>query len=103
VSWRAGRAAAIIGDRKAGDGGAMAQVIIRNLDEAVVERHRARARARGISLEQELRELLTRAARPELGGLIEEMRRIRARTRPPRDGLPAKTAAELIREDRDGR
>jgi plasmid stability protein len=103
VSWRAGRAAAIIGDRKAGDGGAMAQVIIRNLDEAVVERHRARARARGISLEQELRELLTRTARPEQDLYLAEMRRIRAMTPQPVPGQRWVSAEELVREDRDSR
>lgn len=40
----------------------MAQVLIRQLDERVVEALRARARARGLSLEQSLRELLTAAA-----------------------------------------
>jgi plasmid stability protein len=40
----------------------MAQVLIRQLDERVVEALRARARARGVSLEQSLRELLMAAA-----------------------------------------
>ena len=34
----------------------MGQVIVRNLDDAVIETHRKRAKARGVSLEQELRE-----------------------------------------------
>jgi len=44
----------------------MAQVIVRRLDERVVEAHRRHARARGVSLEQELRDVLTRAAPPAL-------------------------------------
>ena len=40
----------------------MAQVLIRQLDERVVKTLRARARSRGVSLKQSLRELLTAAA-----------------------------------------
>ena len=36
----------------------MAQVLIRNLDEATVETYREKAKLKGISLEQELRNLL---------------------------------------------
>lgn len=36
----------------------MAQVLIRNLDEDTVESYRQKARIRGVSLEQELRDLL---------------------------------------------
>jgi predicted nucleic acid-binding protein/plasmid stability protein len=42
----------------------MGQVIVRNLDETVIAEHRRRARARGVSLEQQLREVLSEAARP---------------------------------------
>lgn len=40
----------------------MAQVLIRQLDEQVVERLRQQAKQRGVSLEQSLRELLTKTA-----------------------------------------
>lgn len=40
----------------------MAQVLIRQLDDQVVERLRQQAKQRGISLEQSLRNLLTRIA-----------------------------------------
>ncbi|MBM5800446.1 MAG: hypothetical protein FJ077_06315 [Cyanobacteria bacterium K_DeepCast_35m_m2_023] len=40
----------------------MAQVLIRQLDEQVVERLRQQAKQRGMSLEQSLRELLTKTA-----------------------------------------
>lgn len=43
--------------------GAMAQILIRQLDEQVVAILREQARSRGVSLEQSLRELLTAAAR----------------------------------------
>jgi plasmid stability protein len=39
-------------------GTVMGQVLVRNLADEVIETHRARAKARGISLEQELREVL---------------------------------------------
>jgi plasmid stability protein len=40
----------------------MAQVLIRNVPDEVIEAHRKRAKAHGQSLEQELRNLIERAA-----------------------------------------
>jgi plasmid stability protein len=40
----------------------MAQVLIRNISDEVIEAHRARAKVRGRSLEQELRSLIESAA-----------------------------------------
>jgi plasmid stability protein len=77
----------------------MAQVIIRNLDDAVLERHRERARERGHSLEQELRELLTRAAPLSVEEKLAVSDRIRAMTPP---GSRPK-GEDLIRKDRDTR
>ena len=77
----------------------MAQVLIRQLDDQVVAALRARARARGVSLEQSLRDLLTAAAR-ESESLREELARLRATT--PAAGRSLDVAA-LIRQDRDGR
>ncbi len=77
----------------------MAQVLIRQLDDQVVAILRARARSRGVSLEQSLRDLLTAAAR-ESDSLREELARLRATT--PVAGRSLDVAA-LIREDRDGR
>ena len=79
----------------------MAQVIIRNIDDAVIEKLRERARAKKQSLEQTLREVLTDAARPSRAELLAEMARIRAMTPPrPKD---APTVVELIRQGRDER
>jgi plasmid stability protein len=75
----------------------MGQVLVRNLADEVIERHRARAKARGVSLEQELREVLRRAARPTQDELLEEMARCRALT-PARHRTPAE---DIIREVRD--
>jgi antitoxin FitA len=75
----------------------MGQVLVRNLADEVIERHRARAKARGVSLEQELREVLRRAARPTKDELLDEMARCRALT-----PLAHRTPAEaIIREVRD--
>lgn len=79
----------------------MAQVVIRNLDESVVERLKARAAAEQKSLEQKLRDILTEAARPSRAELLAELDRIRAMTPPHPPGAPL--AEDLIREDRDSR
>ncbi len=75
----------------------MASVTVRNLDEAVVEALKERARANNRSLEGELRQILTDAARrvsgPDLRALAE---RIAAKT-PDR---PQTERTTLLREDR---
>jgi plasmid stability protein len=79
----------------------MAQVVIRNIDDAVIETLRERARAKKQSLEQTLRQVLTDAARPSRAELLAEIGRIRAMTPPrPKD---APTMVELIRQGRDER
>ena len=77
----------------------MGQVIVRKLDDAVISAHKRRAKARGVSLEQQLRDVLAEAAKPSREEMVAEMRRIRAMTPkgPPID------STELIREDRDSR
>jgi len=42
----------------------MGQVIVRNLTDEVIIPHKRRAAARGVSLEQQLRDVLAEAARP---------------------------------------
>ena len=69
----------------------MGQVIVRKLDDAVITAHKQRARARGVSLEQQLRDVLAEAARPSREELIADLRRIRAMTSaraPPRQYRP---------------
>jgi plasmid stability protein len=77
----------------------MAQVLIRNLSNDVVERLKRRAEVKGHSLEQELREIVTAAA-PLSGrervAIIDHFQAL-ANRRPKRD------ATDLIREDRDRR
>jgi plasmid stability protein len=75
----------------------MAQVLIRNIPDAVVEAHRARAKAHGRSLEQELRNVIERAApyapeeRLAVAEWFQSLTPVGDRSDP----------ATLIREDRD--
>ncbi|MCC7045122.1 MAG: hypothetical protein IT562_00275 [Alphaproteobacteria bacterium] len=79
----------------------MAQVVIRNIDDAVIERLRKRAKAQRQSLEQTLRDALAAAAKPTRVELLREMARIRAMTPPRPKGAPS--LEKLIREGRAGR
>jgi plasmid stability protein len=81
----------------------MGQVIVRTLDDEVIETHRRRAKARGVSLEQELRDVLGQAARPTKEELLQEMREIAAMTPELPPGRKRTPAWKLIREDRDSR
>lgn len=81
----------------------MGQVIVRNLADEIIEQHRARAKAHGVSLEQELRDVLAAAARPSRDEVLAAMDRIRAANRPPPPGTRWPTGEEMIREDRDSR
>jgi antitoxin FitA len=78
---------------------AMAQVIVRNLDEEVVSSLKFKAKLHGHSLEQELREILKRAAELTTEEKLALVDRIRAMT-PKRLETDS---ADLIREDRDTR
>jgi plasmid stability protein len=77
----------------------MGQVLIRNLDDSVIAALRARAASRGLSLEAELRDALTRAATHPRAAIAAELAAVRAMT--PRG--PRRPAEELVRESRDER
>jgi plasmid stability protein len=80
----------------------MGQVIIRNIEDRVLERLKGRAASQHKSLEQSLRDLLTEAAKPHPADLLAEAERIRAMSKPDKNArFP--TAEELIREARDSR
>jgi plasmid stability protein len=58
----------------------VAQVLVRNLDAAVVERLKARAKAKGRSLQDELHDIVSRAAEPasdedDLVGFFDRLRK----------------------------
>ena len=80
----------------------MAQVVIRNIEDRVLERLRGRAASQHKSLEQSLREILVEAAKPHPADLLAEAERIRALSK-PRSSADFPTAEEMIREARDSR
>lgn len=57
----------------------MAQVLIRNIDDDTLEALRARAKLRGVSLEQELRDIVRAAAPLSATEKVEISRRLRQR------------------------
>ena len=79
------------------------QVVIRNIEDSVLERLKARAVAQRKSLEQSLRDLLSEAAKPSRTELIADLERIRAMTPPHKPEATYPAAEEVIREDRDAR
>src|SRR5262249_20307314 len=81
----------------------MGQVVIRNIDDQVLQRLKERAAAERKSLEQSLREILTQAARPSRAELLAEVDRIRSVIAERNRGVRYPTVEQLIREDRDSR
>ena len=78
----------------------MARLIIRNLDNEIIQRLKQRARQQGLSLEELVRRILANAAKPTEQEIVDEMHRIRAMS-PPITEPPF--GWQLIREDRDRR
>jgi antitoxin FitA len=77
----------------------MGQVLIRGVDDVVLQSLRERAVEHGRSLEAELRQVLTEAARKPRAALLRELAAIRALT-------PAGSrilAEDFVREGRDER
>ena len=77
----------------------MADVKIRKLDEWVVESFRARAKQAGRSLEEELRQFLTEAARERRKRFADKLEAFAEQLRSKYGEMPDSTP--LIREDRD--
>jgi plasmid stability protein len=75
----------------------MGQVLVRNLDDAVIERLKARAARVGRPLEQELRAILTEAAMPPR----DELKRVSAEMRARLQSLAPVDSLALLREDRE--
>jgi plasmid stability protein len=78
----------------------MAQVIVRNIDDHVVARLKAKAELQGQSLEQQLRDILTDAARLTPEERLAMAERIAAMTP---ESVVQTDSTMLIREDRDSR
>lgn len=75
----------------------MANVMIRNLDDDVVETLKTQAKAHHRSLEAELRRILTDAARP--GGRV-DLRMLAERIAAMSPAAGQTDSVELLREDR---
>jgi plasmid stability protein len=76
----------------------MSQILIRGLDDAVIERLKKRAKARHRSLESELRDILERASKqvdPISAAALAD------RVRHKLEGRTHSDSAALIREDRE--
>jgi antitoxin FitA len=78
----------------------MAQVIVRNLEDDVVERLKLKAELHGRSLEQELREILRAAAPLSVEQKLALVDRAHALTR---GRAQHEKAEDIIRTDRDTR
>jgi antitoxin FitA len=75
----------------------MPQLLVRDVDPAVVQRLKARAERHGRSLEAELRLILQEAAARDMGDANAVLERVREML----SGREFSDSAELIREDRD--
>jgi plasmid stability protein len=80
----------------------MAQILVRQLDDAAVERLKLRARERNTSVEALAREAIHKAAELSVEEKLALIRRSQEWSRRARiHGAPRTSGAELIREDRD--
>ena len=77
----------------------MANLTIRNLDDAVVDKLKAKAKDNGRSLEAELRQILTDRVRPPLS--VAELRARAERIAAMTPDVPQTDSTKIIREFRD--
>lgn len=75
----------------------MGDILIRGLDDELIDRIKRRARSGGRSLQAELRAMIEQAARLDPA----EARRVAARFRRQFGAVQFDDSADLIREDRD--
>jgi plasmid stability protein len=78
----------------------MPSILVQGLDPKTIQRLKERARLNGRSLQQEVKEILERAADMLT---MEEARRLSERWRRRLGGRSPSDSARLIREDRDSR
>ena len=76
----------------------MGQVLVRNLDDRVIESLKTKAELKGPSLEEELREVLTNAAPLTPEEKIALFKKLRAMT-PPVNDVDVRTAIQRGRDD----
>ena len=75
----------------------MSQILVRNLDDAAVERLKSRARAHGRSLQAEAKDILEQSARID----VAEAHKLVDCIRRSFEGRKFVDSTELVREDRD--
>lgn len=75
----------------------VAQVVIRNIDDEAMRRLKSRAARKGVSLESELRTILTEAARMDRASFAERAAAFRRKLA----GRKHSDSTVLIRKDRD--
>lgn len=75
----------------------MGQIIVRNLDDAVIAELRRLAAAAGTSTEEQARRALARAVGLDRAAAAERLAKVRRRI----GRLPGPTMAEIIRQERD--
>ena len=80
----------------------MGHVLVRNLDDGVIERLKRRAEIKGHSLERELRDVITAAAPLTAGEKVALARRLRALS-PPLHQIDVRAAIRSGRDDEFGR
>lgn len=78
----------------------MAELKVRNLDDRVASALRARARQKGISLEEEVRRTLAASVAADRQDLVERAKALHAAAG-GKPGRPELDSARLIREERD--
>lgn len=76
----------------------MGQILVRNLEDSVIERLKTRALKADKSLEQTVRDILTEATKPSKDELWAEIDRLRETA-----GRVSLDATDIIRQDRDSR
>ena len=76
----------------------MAQVLVRNLDDSVINRLKTKAELKGRSLEQELREIITAAAPLSPEEKVALSRKLRALS-PPLKDIDVRAAIRYGRDD----
>lgn len=75
----------------------MGTVTVRNLDDDVIREIGVQAAEHGVSREEELRQIITRAAQGRRGDIWEKMAKLREETR----GTKQTDSTILLRQDRD--
>lgn len=77
----------------------MGQILVRSLDDQVIERLKQRAKREKTSLEQAARQILTDAAKPSRDEVVEEIDALRQRIK----RSFSDDSTNLVREERDNK